>query len=51
MTKPSEATPADQEPEAIEDLDVTGDDANRVAGGGGKQQYLTFTMSNATVSS
>jgi hypothetical protein len=34
MTEPSKATTADQGPEVVEDLDVTGDDADDIAGGG-----------------
>jgi hypothetical protein len=39
---------ADQESEAIQDLDVTGDDADRIAAGDG--QYLTYSLSQGTVS-
>jgi len=40
---------ADQRSEVIQDLDVTGDDADRIAGGD-KQPYITFSMGNVTVS-
>jgi hypothetical protein len=38
---------ADPDSEAIQDLDVTGDDADRVSGGG---KYLTYTMNEGTIS-
>jgi hypothetical protein len=42
---------ADLEPEEIQDLDVTGDDADRVAAGGEKAPYLKITLNQATISS
>jgi hypothetical protein len=49
MTEPRElrAEAADPDSEVIQDLDVTGDDADRVSGGG---KYLTYTMNEGTIS-
>jgi hypothetical protein len=41
---------ADPESEVIQDLDVTGDDADRIAAGGGKLPYLPVSMGNIVIS-
>jgi hypothetical protein len=53
MTEPRDvqrelrAEAADPDSEVIQDLDVTGDDADRVSGGG---KYLPYTMNEGTIS-
>jgi hypothetical protein len=35
----------------LEDLDLTGDDADRVTGGDGKQPYVTYKLTDANITS
>jgi type VI protein secretion system component Hcp len=39
------------EEESLEDLELTDDDARKVTGGDGKRPYLTFNLTNVTISS